>query len=209
MKEDLDKCSRCGAQIIWDGTSFLTDCEYCGKKNLFFNNFLKVQAIKVVQNKTKRKYLLGSIILFSIMLLVVVSRNNARGPLVAGMRIINKQDPDSYGIKESTIRQELIRGEYGRYISFMGRSKNRYEGTVTENFWGGYSTIPGGTEVGMFKYMLDCEDKTFDRKGDKLNAAALIMKGWSDVSNDLTATYAAEYFCPRITRFKKKQIDLK
>ena len=209
MREDLDKCSRCGAQIIWDSKSLIVECEYCGKKNLFYNNFLKIQSINLIQNKVRRKYLLGSIIFLSFLLFLVVSRNNARGPLVSGMRIINKQEPDNYGIKESTIRQEKIRGEYGRYISFMGRSKNRYEGSVTENFWGGYSTIPGGTEVGMFKYMLDCEDKTFDRKGDKMNAAALIMKGWSDVSNDLTATYAAEYYCPRITRFKKKQIDLK
>ena len=63
MREDLDNCSRCGAQIIWDSKSLIVECEYCGKKNLFYNNFLKIQSINLMQNKVRRKYLLGSIAL--------------------------------------------------------------------------------------------------------------------------------------------------
>ena len=38
--------------------------------------------------------------------------------------------------------------------------------------------LPAGREVKIFNYLLDCQDGTFDRKGDKVNAKGYLMKGW-------------------------------
>ena len=65
-------------------------------------------------------------------------------------------------------------------------------------------TIPGGVEVGVFKYLLDCKDNTFDRKGDRVSVSGFGMKGWQDVSSDSTASYVAQVYCPVISTLRQE-----
>ena len=91
--------------------------------------------------------------------------------------------------------QLKIRGSYGRYITFIGKTVNEYAGTsgyttpgspgtvncYTTGYGGtsGYTTCqrtgyvaqlctwhPGGVQNRSYRYELDCQDMTFDRKGD-------------------------------------------
>ena len=55
--------------------------------------------------------------------------------------------------------------------------------------------LPAGREVKIFNYTLDCQDQTFDRKGDKVNAKGYLMKGWLPIEEDLTAQTASLLFC--------------
>ena len=160
-----------------------------------------------------------------------------------GMRYFIKREDGKYlmdfGVREASLKQAKIRNQYGRYISFNGRSKNAYTGEYipgergyidcdwgssgslygdANSVAGGYSssggcygqdstpsiTIPGGVDVGVFKYLLDCKDKTFDRKGDRISVSGAAMKGWQDVSSDSTATFVADVYCPLISTLPKQ-----
>ena len=142
-----------------------------------------------------------------------------------------------YAIKEGSAKQAKIRNQYGRYISFRGRTLNEYAGTSgytipgtpgyincswgSSGSWGGYGqgggysggggcygeegTDPikvegkaGGVESNSYDYLLDCQDKTFDRKGDALNAERIAMKGWMDINEDPNAIFVSKTYCPVI-----------
>ena len=62
----------------------------------------------------------------------------------------------------------------------------------------------GGVKLKVFKNLLDFQDKTFDRKGDIADADGGIKKGWMDISNDPTAIYAYESYCPIISTLPKQ-----
>ena len=144
-----------------------------------------------------------------------------------------------YSVNVNSIKQEKIRGKYGRYITFYGRTTNSYSGETIQakpGFidcdWGGSGSayynknygsvswssdgycygeegtpekvIPGGVDRQYFKYTLDCKDKTFDRKGDRVNYAGGAMKGWMKTNNDPTAILAQVLYCDSINELPKK-----
>ena len=139
---------------------------------------------------------------------------------------------NGFTYRNSSVSQLKIRGSYGRYLSFWGRSKNEYQGTSgsynpgsagsvnctsTSYGYGSTSTncsrsgyvapsytpgTSGGIQARWFEYELDCRDRTYNRKGDK--AKGLINKGWMDVYYDPTARAVADKYCPIINSLRKK-----
>ena len=103
---------------------------------------------------------------------------------------------------------EYIPGERG-YIDCDWGSSGSISGD-RDSISGGYSssggcvgedstpsiTIPGGIDEEVYSYLLDCKDKTFDRKGDRISVSGGFNKGWQDVSNDSAASYVSETYCP-------------
>ncbi len=135
------------------------------------------------------------------------------------------ETPSKFTYEPWSVQQLKIRGEYGRYITFIGRTENVYGGTdgyVLQgygNTWcnnyggqtfcnsygssGGY--VPGkqgGTQISQFVYELDCIDMTFDRKGDLKNADGFKL-GWMKVYKDPTAMEVADKYCPKISSLPK------
>jgi len=149
-----------------------------------------------------------------------------------------------YGIQIKSLKQAIIRKKYGRYISFIGLTTNKYEGTsgytipgtpgYLDCSWGGGGSSyyndgyasgswssggycygqdgtdpievqgsPAGVQKDYFTYLLDCEDKTFDRKGDIAVSGSIYKKGWMEVKEDVTAIYAEGVFCPIISTLPK------
>ena len=118
--------------------------------------------------------------------------------------------------------QLKIRGEYGRYITFEGRSDNEYEGTdgyyesngksYTECNEGECTTFwepptyregtEGGIENRIFASELDCIDKTFNRIGDKTGTGG--NKGWMNTTEDPVAKAVEKKYCPVISSLPKK-----
>ena len=64
--------------------------------------------------------------------------------------------------------------------------------------------IPGGIDRQYFKYSLDCKDKTFDRKGDRVDYSGGLKKGWMKINNDPTAVLAEYLFCESISELPKE-----
>ena len=157
----------------------------------------------------------------------------------------NNRFSSDYGIKINSLKQAKIRKRHGRYLSFMGKTTNKYSGTSSytipgtpgylncnwgssgnlygnsSSFYGGYSSggncygregtdpiyVPGkaaGVQKNFFKYLLDCEDKTFDRKGDIKTAGQIYRKGWMNIAEDRTALYAHGVFCPILPTLTKE-----
>lgn len=128
-------------------------------------------------------------------------------------------------VKKATIRGDSTRylTFLGRSVnSYFGTSNYTIKGTpaVANCGWGGSGSkygwssggscsynggtpdrvipgMPAGNEYKLFKYVLDCKDKTFDRKGDRITADGF-MKGWLDISDDIVATAVADAYCPII-----------
>ena len=87
------------------------------------------------------------------------------------------------------------RRKYGLYFNHKFRPKKYecgFQRVETRHFEPG---LPAGREVKIFNYLLDCQDGTFDRKGDKINAKGYLMKGWLPIEEDLTAKAASRLFC--------------
>ena len=126
--------------------------------------------------------------------------------------------PPTYSYEAHTVRQLEVRGHFGRYITFIGKTVNNYEGTSGHYRPGspGYTSCvggvcrrigyiaprytpgtPGGTQERSFTYELDCVDMTFDRKGDK--AGGIYNRGWMPVATDPTAAEVARIYCPQIS----------
>ena len=141
---------------------------------------------------------------------------------------VNVAQPDPYNYDPDSVMQLKIRGSYGRYLTFIGKTVNTYTGTsgymnpgspgsvrcTTSPGFGAYSSsyttcrrsgyvaptyvpgTPGGVQNRKYRYELDCEDMTFDRKGDY--AGGVVNKGWMSVDNDPTAQAVANKYCSRI-----------
>ena len=142
-------------------------------------------------------------------------------------RNIEVKEPAPYSFYDNTILQIQVRGEYGRYLRFAGRTVNRYSGTpgvykpgspgsinctdygtsITCNRTGYQSPSytppkPGGIQRKGFLYDLDCVDGTFDRKGDYLSSGGG-MKGWMSVHQDPVAKEVYSKYCRIIDELPK------
>ena len=144
--------------------------------------------------------------------------------------------PKDYDYEPESVRQQEIRGAYGRYLTFVGITLNAYEGTPARwnpgqpgtrqcNTVYGFNNnktttcrqigyvapsytpaTPGGVERRSFRYQLDCVDRTFDRKGDY---SGFGNKGWLSVGDDPTALAVADRYCPIIDSLPKQQKEQK
>jgi len=63
---------------------------------------------------------------------------------------------------------------------------------------------PGGVERRSFRYQLDCDDMTFDRKGD---FSGFGNKGWLNVDDDPTAKAVADRYCPIIETLNQQETE--
>ena len=141
---------------------------------------------------------------------------------------VDVSQPNPYNYNPASVMQLKIRGSYGRYLTFIGKTVNTYTGTsgymtpgspgsvrcTTSPGFGAYSSsyttcsrsgyvaptyvpgTPGGVQNRKCRYELDCQDMTFDRKGDY--AGGVVNKGWMSVDNDPTAQAVANKYCSRI-----------
>ena len=141
---------------------------------------------------------------------------------------VDVTEPKPYNYDPESVMQLKIRGSYGRYLTFIGKTVNEYAGTsgymlpgspgsVSCNTYGGYGAysstyttcnrsgyvaptyVPGtsgGVQNRKYRYELDCQDMTFDRKGDY--AGGMSNKGWMSVYNDPTAQAVANRYCSSI-----------
>ena len=141
---------------------------------------------------------------------------------------VDVAEPKPYNYDPESVMQLKIRGSYGRYLTFIGKTVNEYAGTsgymtpgspgsvrcTTSPGFGAYSSsyttcsrsgyvaptyipgTPGGVQNRKYRYELDCQDMTFDRKGDY--AGGMSNKGWMSVDNDPTAQAVANRYCSSI-----------
>ena len=150
-----------------------------------------------------------------------------------GQVVVDK--PNDHEYRPESIQQQLVRGRYGRYLTFTGITLNAYEGTPARWNPGQPGTMqcntvygfnnksktttckqvgyvapsytpakPGGVERRSFRYQLDCDDMTFDRKGD---FSGFGNKGWLNVGDDPTAQAVADRYCPIIETLAKQEIE--
>ena len=140
--------------------------------------------------------------------------------------------PNDYEYKAESVRRQQVRGAYGRYLTFVGMTLNAYVGTPARwnpgqpgtkqcnTIYGfnnsktttcrnvGYvppsytPATPGGVERRSFRYLLDCEDRTFDRQGD---FSGFGNKGWLTVDDDPTALAVADRYCPIINSLPRQE----
>jgi len=138
-------------------------------------------------------------------------------------REIEVKAPPENSFVQDSVRQLRIRGKYGRYLTFKGRTKVSYKGTSPYTIGGGvantncygttctsYYTPPtiipgtsGGTQHKIFVYELDCIDLTFNRIGDKHTAGGGSY-GWMSVDRDPVANEVSKRYCPKINSLPKK-----
>ena len=140
---------------------------------------------------------------------------------------VNVTAPSTFSYEDTSVKQLKIRGQYGRYITFRGRSTNSWEGTSGSYNSGSQGTVSctsygnstscnrtgyvapsytpgtsGGSTNRSYRYELDCRDMTFDRKGDR--AKGIRKRGWMPVYEDPTASAVAEKYCPMISTLPRK-----
>ena len=124
--------------------------------------------------------------------------------------------PARFSYESDTVKQLKIRGGYGRYLTFRGRTDNEYEGTDgyyesegqsyrnceednCTTFWEPPTYVEGkegGIENKTFVYELDCRDKTFNRIGDRTGTG--MKKGWMETLEDPVAMAVEKKYCPGI-----------
>ena len=125
--------------------------------------------------------------------------------------------PDPYFYEKDSVAQMLVRGSYGRYITFIGKTNNSYAGTAGSpgtlncttingftscNRTGYIAAQSGGVQSGRFRYELDCQDRTYNIKGD-LRSASGWKRGWMSVETDPVAEQVASDYCHRISTLPK------
>tara|TARA_Y100001968_G_scaffold50811_1_gene41610 strand:+ start:2716 stop:3195 length:480 start_codon:yes stop_codon:yes gene_type:complete len=129
--------------------------------------------------------------------------------------------PERFSYESDTVKQLKIRGGYGRYLTFKGRTDNVYDGTdgyyesvgksYTEceednctTYWEPPTYIKGtegGIENKTYFYELDCLDKTFNRIGDRTGTG--LKKGWMETIEDPVAMAVEKKYCPKINSLPK------
>lgn len=177
---------------------------------MFLSNF--AYSMKISGSRSARKGDMKRLLLAPLLLAL-------SSPVISAEVEVKEQAPYSYD--DETVNNIRVRGKYGRYLQFIGRSKNTYRsysdpgspGTVNCTTTG-YSTnctttgyrapsySPGGTQSKNFIYQLDCQDLTFNREGDKASAGGA-YKGWMPISNDPVAEAVANKYCPKIDSLQK------
>ena len=126
--------------------------------------------------------------------------------------------PDPYFYEKDSVAQMLVRGSYGRYITFIGKTNNSYSGTAGSpgtvnctttngftscNRTGYVAPKSGGVQSGRFRYELDCRDQTYNIKGD-LRSASGWTRGWMPVESDPVAEQVSSTYCDRIQSLPKQ-----
>ena len=149
--------------------------------------------------------------------------NKKRNSTYENNREIEVKAPPEHSFEQDSVLQLKIRGRYGRYITFKGRTKVPYKGTDSYTIGGGvantncygsscttYYTPPttisgtaGGIQHRTFVYELDCIDLTFNRIGDKHTAGGGSW-GWLPVNRDPVADEVSRRYCPIINTLPKK-----
>ncbi len=137
-------------------------------------------------------------------------------PNAVSAETIAVPNPARFSYESDTVKPLKIRGGFGRYLTFRGRTDNTYEGTdgyyksegqsYTEceegnckTFWEPPTYIEGkegGIENKSFVYELDCRDKTFNRIGDRTGTG--MKKGWMETHEDPVAMAVEQKYCPVI-----------
>lgn len=127
------------------------------------------------------------------------------------------ETPPQYAYEKDTVGQLLVRGSYGRYLTFVGNTTSSYSGTAGSPGTVSCSTIgtytscnrigyvapkAGGVQAGRFRYELDCQDGTYNIIGDLVTAGGM-RGGWSNVANDPVAEAVATAYCPIIHTLPK------
>ena len=125
--------------------------------------------------------------------------------------------PDPYFYEKDSVAQLLVRGSYGRYITFIGKTNNSYAGTAGSpgtlnctttngftscNRTGYIAAQSGGVQSRRFRYELDCQDRTYNIKGD-LRSASGWTRGWMSVETDAVADQVASDYCHRVSTLPK------
>ena len=99
-----------------------------------------------------------------------------------------------YGYDPDSIRQVILRGRVGRYLRFTGRTTGLYGGKILPPI--------GDVMQREFVYTVDCEDKTFDREGDKRQPMMIKGVGWKPLTDDPSAKEVYSKYCPHIDKIK-------
>ena len=122
---------------------------------------------------------------------------------------------DPFWFDVNSVKQLRARGEYGRYLTFNGRTVfNAYDygwssGTFSGNALSENNStsisgvrsglsVSGTTRTGAFTYHLDCKEGTADRLGDSAYAQE-DTAGWFPVVKDPTAQAVYTKYCKSIS----------
>ena len=142
-------------------------------------------------------------------------------PIAISAETIVVPTPARFSYESETVKQLKIRGKYGRYLTFTGRTDNEYEGTdgyyesegeiynecdngECKTFWQPPTYVEGtegGIENKTFVYELDCKDKTFNRIGDRTGTG--LKKGWMETIEDPVADAVENKYCEIIKSLPK------
>ena len=142
-------------------------------------------------------------------------------------RDIEVKEAAPFSLHNNTILQIQVKGEYGRYLRFAGRTVNRYSRTPGIYKLGSPDSInctdydtsitcnrtdykapsytpqkAGGIQKQGFLYDLDCVDGTFDPTVDYL-ASGDGIKGWISVHQDPVAKEVYNKYCRIIDELPK------
>lgn len=138
-------------------------------------------------------------------------------PQSSGSNKVAVPAPEPYFYERDSVAQMMVRGAYGRYITFVGKTTNAYAGTdgspgslncttiggtTTCNNVGYVAPQSGGVQNRRFRYELDCLDRTYNLVGDLATASGW-RRGWAPVDNDPVAESVANQFCPIIGQLPK------
>ena len=128
-------------------------------------------------------------------------------PIAVNADSIRVEEPDRYSYEDKSVMQLEVRGKYGRYLRFKGRSPVFYDATPPSapsctrnwnstrvNCTAGYPGSPARYRSKNWTYRLDCQDKTFDRDNED---------DWEYVDEDPVAKTVANKYCPIINTLKK------
>lgn len=152
----------------------------------------------------------------AFVLLITAAMARSSGELHA--QTIEVIPPPAYSYELHTVKQQKVRGGYGRYITFIGTTIHTWPGSpgrpgdiqcsekkgqITCSLVGYVAPVPAGSVNRSYVYELDCKDLTFDRKGDRTPSGT---EGWLNVDDDPTASAVAKKFCPTIQDLPKQEV---
>jgi len=104
-----------------------------------------------------------------------------------------------YGYDPDSIRQVILRERIGRYLRFIGRTTSLFGGKILPPI--------GDVMQREFVYTVDCEDKTFDRAGDRRQPTWGKGVGWKPLSDDPSAKEVYSKYCPEIDQIPLFESD--
>ena len=145
---------------------------------------------------------------------------------------VDVQAPNDNSYRPNSVRQQKVRGRYGRYIVFVGTTLNEYSGTPATYNPGspgrkvcntvisyngknktttcqkvGYiaPSYNPGTPAGVERRSFRYQLDCKDRTFDrKGDFSGFGNKGWMNISSDPTAQAVADRYCPQINSLPKQ-----